>query len=191
MNILAIKGSPKKDGTSSTITDDLIKKIENAKNKIKTYDLNSLNIHGCQECYSCRNNKTDKCIVNDDITEILESAKTTDVIIVSTPVFYSDISAQLKCFIDRTWSYFGKTGTSADHLPRNRTLVFILSYGYNNPDVYNQLYEKYKHYFNLFGFNNCYLIKAYGVQYNSSNVININEVNDLLEKVSKKINDDV
>ncbi len=187
MNILAINGSPKKNGSCSTIIKALVDKLQTSNNKITQYDLNSLNIHGCQECFYCRNKKTDICAYKDDISEILEMAKKTDIMIISTPVFYADVSAQLKCFIDRTWSYYGITGVSANHLPRNRTLVFILSYGYNNTNIYDQLYEKYKIYFNMFGFDNCYLIKAYGSQYYTSEIINKAEVFNMIDSISGKI----
>lgn len=187
MKILAINSSPQKDGTSSTVLNALIKKLILSKNKIEKYDLNKLKIHGCQECFYCRNTKTDICGFKDDMTDILEAAKTTDVLIVATPIFYADISAQLKCFIDRTWSYYGKTGTSTEHLPRHRTLVFIMSYGYNHPRVYDQIYEKYKHYFNMFGFDKCYAVKAYGAQYFTPKISNEDDVNQQIEDISKEI----
>jgi multimeric flavodoxin WrbA len=187
MNILTINGSPKKNGACSTIIKALVDKLNTSNNKITQYDLNSLNIHGCQECFYCRNKKTDICAYKDDISEILDMAKKTDLMIISTPVFYADISAQLKCFIDRTWSYYGITGTSANHLQRNRTLVFILSYGYDNSKIYDQLYEKYKIYFNMFGFDNCYLIKAYGAQYYNSGITNKTEVFNMIDSISDRI----
>ena len=187
MEILLINASPRENGTSSKVASNLINKFENQGNEIKKYHLNSLNIRGCQECFYCRNNHTDTCGIKDDLVEILERVKTTELLIISTPVFYGDISAQLKCFVDRTWSYFGKTGVSADHLPRNRSLVFILSYGYPDANIYNALYEKYKYYFNMFGFDNCYLIKAYGAQYNSPEIINEHEVMGVIENIFTKI----
>lgn len=186
--IVAINGSPKVDGTCSTVLNALIGKIDKPANQITRFDLNKLNIHGCQECFYCRNNKTDRCQLNDGISDALEQTKTADVIIVTSPVFYADISAQLKCFIDRTWSYFGITGVSANHLPRKRTLVFILSYGYNNPEIYDSLFEKYKYYFAMFGFDECFLIKAYGAQYHTPQIINNAEVANAIDSVVLKLN---
>ncbi len=188
MKILSINGSPRKDGASSKISLSLIEKFANQGNEIKQYNLNSLTIHGCQECFYCRKNKTDLCAIEDDLSEILELAKTTELLIISTPVFYADVSAQLKCFIDRTWSYFGNTGISADHLPKNRSMVFIQSYGYNDANIYDSIYEKYKHYFNMFGFDNCYQIRAYGAQYFSPEIVNKHEVNGSIESIVSKIN---
>ncbi|MBN1532444.1 MAG: hypothetical protein JXA20_07265 [Spirochaetes bacterium] len=105
----------------------------------------------------------------------------------STPVFYADISAQLKCFIERTWSYFGKTGVSADHLPRDRTLIFVMSYGYEEPGVYDGIYERYCRYFRMFGFDRCYLIKAYGSQYHSPEIVNRQGVEELVREIPLRI----
>jgi len=187
MKIISVIGSPRKEGASSKVASGLIKHFENQGNEINEYSLNSLHIRGCQECFHCRNNKTDVCAVKDDLSEILESAKSTDLLVISTPVLYADISSQLKCFIDRTWSYYAKTGMSADHLPRNRSLVFILSYGYADANIYDSLYEKYKRYFNMFGFDHCYLIKAYGAQYHTPEIMNESEVKRLIDTIVPEI----
>lgn len=81
--------------------------------------------------------------MKDDLSEILELAIVTDVLIISTSVFYADISSRLKYFIDRTWSYYAKTGVSADHLPGNRSMVFIQSYGYKDDSKYRAENQKY------------------------------------------------
>lgn len=187
MEILSIQGSPRTNGTSSNIANHLVNELAATGNQIYRFHLNSLDIHGCQECFACRNNRTDTCAFKDDLSRILELAKTAEVVIVSTPVFYADISAQLKCFIDRTWSYFGKTGMSAEHLPRNRCLVFIQSYGYPDADIYDQLFEKYKKYFNMFGFDECHLIKAHGAQYNHPEAANGLEVLRLTDEIAARI----
>lgn len=187
MKILMINGSPRKEGASSKVASSLISEFVNEGNEIIEYNLNSLNIHGCQECFYCRENKTDICAIKDDLAEILELVKITDLLIISTPIFYADVSAQLKCFIDRTWSYFGKTGISANHLTQNRSIVFIQSYGYTDPDIYDSIYEKYKYYFNIFGFNNSYQIKAYGAQYNSPEITNELEVQRDIQNIVPKI----
>ena len=187
MKIVSINGSPRKDGACSSVTSSLMKRFENEGHEIHSVHLNSLHIHGCQECFSCRNNKSDCCIIKDDLTEILELVKTADLLILSTPVFFADISAQLKCFIDRTWSYYGRTGFSADHLPRNRSFVFIQSYGYTDASIYNSLFEKYKVYFQMFGFDHCYRINAYGAQWHTPEIKNLREIEGTIDQIVPRI----
>jgi NAD(P)H-dependent FMN reductase len=187
MKVMAINGSPRRDGASATVAREIASAFAGSGHEVKEYHLNGLSIHGCQECFSCRIEKTDLCNLKDGLSEILEQAKIAEVLVVSTPVFYADISAQLKCFIDRTWSYFGRTGVSAEHLPKGRSLVFIMSYGYADPAVYDGVYEKYSRYFRMFGFDRCYMIKAYGAQYNSPEIVNRQEVERLVREIPMKI----
>jgi multimeric flavodoxin WrbA len=188
MNTLVIHGSPRPDGTSSAAATALALKLRKPGNEISAYNLNELELHGCQECFACRDRNEDRCFVADGLSDVLEQAKTADILIVASPVFYADISAQLKCFIDRTWSYFGKGGLSAEHLPRNRKMVFILSYGYDDPSVYDHLFEKYKIYFTMFGFDECFFVKARGGEGRSPQIVNGKEVDEQLEFIAAKLN---
>lgn len=187
MKILSINGSPRKDGACSSVVSSLMKRFDKEEHEIHAYHLNSLQIRGCQECFSCRRGRTDRCSVKDDLSEILEMAKSADLLILSTPVYYADISAQMKCFIDRTWSYYGRTGFSADHLPRNRSLLFVQSYGYTNPAIYDSLFEKYKVYFQMFGFDHCYQINAYGAQWHTPEIKNAQEVENTIDSIVPRI----
>ena len=188
MQITVVNGSPRKQGTSTTVVRQLLERLTPEGKAIQQHDLNRLVIRGCQECFACRNQKTDTCAVRDELSPVLEAGKTTDVLILSSPVFYADVSAQLKCFIDRTWSYYGRTGVSALHLPRNRTLVFVLSYGYTEPNVYDPLFEKYRRYFEMFGFSRCHFVKAYGSQFHSPEIVNGPEVSRQVAAIACELN---
>ncbi len=183
MKIVAINGSPRPAGTCSRVLTDLLGRFPSGDHEIHSYPLNAMNIHGCQECYACRHAKSDRCVVKDDLSGVLENAKNADLLIVATPVFYADVSAQLKCFIDRTWSYYGITGFSAEHLPRNRSLIFIQSYGYTDATIYDSLFEKYRYYFEMFGFSRGHLINAYGAQWHAPEIRNKAEVEQSIDRI--------
>lgn len=187
MKIVVINGSPRPNGTCSSVLTNLLGRFNPGDHEIHTYPLNAMNIRGCQECYACRHAKTDNCAIKDDLSEVLENAKSADLLVVATPVFYADVSAQLKCFIDRTWSYFGRTGFSAEHLPRNRKLIFIQSYGYMDATIYNSLFEKYRYYFEMFGFNHCYPINAYGAQWHIPEISNKVEVEQSMDRIVSEV----
>ena len=54
MKILALNGSPKNNGASATIMSALNAKLAAQGHGVKRYDLNSLEMRGCQECYVCK-----------------------------------------------------------------------------------------------------------------------------------------
>lgn len=185
MKILALNGSPRLDGASASLMTKLNAALAAQGHDVTRYDLNRLEIRGCQECFACRTRKTDRCAVRDGLTAPLEELKSTDAVVVATPVFYGDVSAQLKCFIDRTWSNFCGEGFSADHMPRGRKLVFIMSYGYSDEAIYDPLWERYRMYFRMFGFDECYLIKARGAVHNSPAVENADETERLVAEIAE------
>ncbi len=101
INLLKIKGSPRPESNSFFILDKIAKGISNSVSdiKIKTIEVNKLKISPCQSCFEC--NKNGHCIINDDMQDLYEEFDKADIILLSTPVFFNGISAQLKAMIDR------------------------------------------------------------------------------------------
>jgi len=84
---------------------------------------------GCQACYACKT-KLDRCILKDDLTPVLEAVKNSDVLVIATPTYYGDVSGQLKCFMDRTYSYLKPdyiTNSQPSRLAPGKKLVFIIT----------------------------------------------------------------
>lgn len=58
------------------------------------------NIGYCRACYACKN--TGKCVIKDDMAELLQKMIDADVLVLASPVYFYSIDAQLKTVIDRT-----------------------------------------------------------------------------------------
>lgn len=58
-------------------------------------------VAACSACYYCRDHGGD-CVHKDDMAEILQKMIDADVIVLSSPVYFYSIDAQLKAVIDRT-----------------------------------------------------------------------------------------
>lgn len=104
MKVLCILGSPRHDGNSSAIANRFIETAASLGADIRTFQLNKLTYRGCQGCCTCKT-KTDVCVLKDDLTQVLDAIKETDVVMLSTPVYFGDIPGQVKSFLDRTYSY--------------------------------------------------------------------------------------
>lgn len=104
LKVTCISGSPRREDYSNT--DYLLNVILDITGG-EILKLNDYKISPCKSCWKCVDDN--KCIIEDDMTnflipEIIES----DVIILGSPVFFNNVTAQLKAFIDRTWSIRGK-----------------------------------------------------------------------------------
>lgn len=102
MKILSINGSPR--GHSSNTNKMIIEILKGAEEKGAETEkilLSELDIKHCRGCFCCWMNKNNKCIINDDMEELIEKYTKSDIVIYGTPLFMDNVSSILKVFIDR------------------------------------------------------------------------------------------
>ena len=98
-NILIISASPRNSGNSETLCDEFMRGANEAGHNAEKVCLGKKNINYCIGCGVC--NSTHKCFQDDDMSKILDSMVNADVIVLSTPVYFYTMDAQLKTLIDR------------------------------------------------------------------------------------------
>ena len=99
-NVLILSGSPRKNGNSDMLCDEFLKgAIESGHNAEKIF-ISDKKINYCTACYYCQKSGG-ICRIEDDMKEILEKIIKADTIVLSSPVYFYSIDAQLKTVIDR------------------------------------------------------------------------------------------
>ena len=101
LNALSMSGSPRKGGNSDTLCDQFMKGAQEAGNEVEKVWVQGRKVAPCLACYYCKDHKGE-CAIKDDMKEILEKMLAADVLVLSSPVYFYSISAQLKAVIDRT-----------------------------------------------------------------------------------------
>jgi len=165
MKLLHIFGSPRPQGNTADISAAFCKEAERLGAQVSRYNLNKLNYRGCQACFACKEN-AERCILNDDITPALDAMQDADVILFSSPVYYSDVTAQLKGFIDRTFGYFVPDYWKHDHKTRlkpGKQLVFLLVQGAVDEQRFDDIFPRYREIFYWHNFSAIHLLRATGV----------------------------
>lgn len=111
MKIFAINGSPRKNHNTAALLnaflDGAASQSENA--EVKIVNLYDLNYKGCTECFGCKVKNSDnygKCCYKDDITVLLYEVATADIVAFGSPIYFSDITGQLRCFLERLFYPF-------------------------------------------------------------------------------------
>lgn len=105
--VLILSGSPRKGGNSDTLCDEFMKGAIEAGCEVEKVFIADKNIGYCNACYACKD--TGICAIKDDMPEILQKMLNANIIVLSSPVYFYSISAQLKTVIDRTvarWTEF-------------------------------------------------------------------------------------
>lgn len=98
---LILSGSPRKDGNSDTLCDQFMKGAQESGNDVEKIFVAAKNIAPCRACYYCRTHEG-VCSIKDGMAPLLQKIIDADVIVLSSPVYFYSISAQLKAVIDRT-----------------------------------------------------------------------------------------
>ena len=102
MKALYISGSPRK--TSNT---DYLLKAMLAITGGQFVKLTNYRIEPCKSCWACQ--KLGSCTIDDDMNNVLMPMLfDIDAIVLGSPVYFNNVSAQLKAFMDRTWCIRGK-----------------------------------------------------------------------------------
>jgi len=166
MKIVSVLGSPRGTGNSSSIARRFCDAAEKLGADVKTFALNKLQYRGCQGCMACKT-KLDRCILEDDLTEVLDAIRESDVLVMASPVYFWDVSGQLKTFMDRTYSYLVPdfhTNPIKSRLAPGKKLVFILTQGNPDESMFTNIFSKFDYFFKSFGFDERRLIRACGVR---------------------------
>ena len=188
MKIVCLLGSPREKGNSAAIANRFCSRAEKLGAEVKTYILNKLEYRGCQGCMACKT-KLDRCVLEDDLTEVLDAVRETDVLVLASPVYFWDISSQLKTFMDRTYSYLVPdfiTNPQKSRLAPGKKLVFILAQGNTDRSSYPDIFEKFDYFFKAYGFAETHFIRAFGVR-ELGEVKSQEDVMKLSETMAEKI----
>lgn len=108
MNILVVTGSPRKGGNTEILADAFAQAAKESGHEVTVRKLSRLKVGPCLACEYCFTHDG-VCVQNDDMNEILLDVHKADMLVLASPIYWFDISAQIKCFIDRMYAC-AKTG---------------------------------------------------------------------------------
>jgi multimeric flavodoxin WrbA len=108
MKILALLGSPRKDGNTRTVLDLILQSAAEAGAETEVVVLSDLkNITGCHECHGCQATEDEPgCVVQDDLQPVLTKMVEADLVVWATPVFCWAPSWLIKIPMDRSFCLF-------------------------------------------------------------------------------------
>lgn len=157
MKITVINGGPRKNWNTDQLTKQF---VDGIKSQIDDVEIKEIYVYdyqfsGCRSCFACKlkkfENKALACRYQDSITDLLLETRNSDVIVLSSPIYFTDLSAQLKLFLERLM-YPGKInriiptallvtmgGTNLQSV--KSSLDITCNYWFNNfnyrPDIYS------------------------------------------------------
>ena len=103
MYALAINGSPRKDGNTYTMLEEVLSPLGQAGWQTELVQAGGKEIRGCIACYKCFENRDKRCSVTTDMfNDIMDKMVQADALILGSPTYFTDVSAELKAVLDRS-----------------------------------------------------------------------------------------
>jgi len=102
LKVVAFNGSPRWDGNTSILIEKVLKELNKEGIKTEHMHVASEKLRGCTACYKCFETLDKKCIIQGDlINNCIEKMIDADGIILGSPTYFTDVTAEMKALIDR------------------------------------------------------------------------------------------
>jgi multimeric flavodoxin WrbA len=110
MRVLAINGSPRKEGNTGIMLKEVLSVLGEYGIKTELFQLGGKDVNGCVACMKCKKKKDGFCQKkNDVLNKCIEKMAKADGIIIGSPVYFTDVTTEVKALIDVA-GYAGRAG---------------------------------------------------------------------------------
>jgi len=117
MKVIGFNGSPRKDGNTTVLINYLFAELQKEGIETELVQLSAKRIHGCIACYKCFDNQDQRCAVkNDAANEYIEKILSAQGVVLGSPSYFQDVTAEMKALIDRA----GFVGLANGKIYRNK-----------------------------------------------------------------------
>lgn len=99
MKVVVISTSLRAHSNSDALANEFIRGAQDAGHNVEKISLVDKNIQFCKGCLACQ--KLGKCVIKDDVNDIMAKVLNADVVVWATPIYYYEMSGQMKTLIDR------------------------------------------------------------------------------------------
>lgn len=130
--VLIISTSLRKNSNSDALAKSFAEGARSAGNEVETVSLTGKNIAFCKGCLACQS--IGHCVIKDDAIDLAEKMRTADVLVFATPIYYYEMSGQMKTLLDRANSLY-----SSDY--KFRDIYMLSTAAEDEPDVDGRAYS--------------------------------------------------
>jgi multimeric flavodoxin WrbA len=123
--IVVLNGSPRPEGNTTILVERLKSGAEPLGARVDVVRLHDMNIRPCSACGACKDDDAKDCVIDDDMARIYPMIRSSDAVVIAGPIYWWNVSAQTKLFIDRCDALDGPSG----NVLGTKRVAVILVYG--------------------------------------------------------------
>lgn len=102
MKVVALNGSARKNGNTAILLNTVLEELQREGMETELIQMGGIALPGCRACYKCFKNKNKHCSVETDmLNEVIDKMLAADGILLGSPTYFSDVTANMRAFIER------------------------------------------------------------------------------------------
>jgi len=102
MKVVAFNGSPRKEGNTSILVNKVFSELHREGIETEQISLTGKPLRGCTACMTCLSKQDRQCVIKTDlINDCIDKMLEADGIILASPTYFADVTAEMKVLIDR------------------------------------------------------------------------------------------
>lgn len=156
MKILIIQGSPHKEGSSNILAEQFKAGAEKAGHEVVMFDAAHAKIAPCIACEYCHTRGDGVCCQQDDMETLKQMILSSDMVVLATPLYFFNMSAQMKLAVDRLYAFLGAMSR------RIKQMALIVAANNPNPHIMDCVVTNYLSIVNFLGVQNVGMILGAG-----------------------------
>ncbi|MBQ3378691.1 MAG: flavodoxin family protein [Clostridia bacterium] len=150
--ILIVNGSKRKKGNSYALEAYMAGKLA-GKAEVVEFNVGEKDVRVCMACDACKKKEEPFCIQKDDFTALIPEIDKCDAMVILGPVHYGRFPAQLRAFLDRTYSFMNfKRSDFSMASRKDKKIAGYLCCGVGPADVYVKALDEDLRCFAMAGF---------------------------------------
>jgi multimeric flavodoxin WrbA len=149
MKVIGFTGSPRNGSNTEIIVEEILKGAVDAGAETEIFNLSKMDIAACKACQFCKENEG-KCATQDDMQIAYKKIQEADALVLGSPVYMWQMSAQTKLFTDRLYATF-MTGFQEKYGKKDMLLVF--SQGNPDENIFKEYFNYTRSMFDFLGYN--------------------------------------
>ena len=152
MKIIGFNASPRKEGNTAWAIDKILEGAKEQGVEIEAWHCGDLDIKPCKGCLSCV--QGGGCVINDDMRKLYDALVEADTLVLGSPIYMGQMSAQAKIFTDRLFAHITpRFSPRFKEKNAGKKLVLVFTQGNPDPGMFKVYIDYTKSMFQLLEFD--------------------------------------
>ena len=152
MKVIGFNGSPRKEGNTAWVINRILEGAKEQGAYTESWHFGDLDIKPCKGCLGCV--QSGRCVINDDMQKLYCELKKADALVLGSPVYMGQMSAQAKIFTDRLFAHITpRFSPRFKEENAGKKLILVFTQGNPDPDMFKVYFDYTKSMFQMLEFD--------------------------------------